>query len=219
MQQEEINIIFNKIANNYDKINDFISLGLHKKIKKDSVKLLEIFPNSKILDLCTGSGDFVKIISEMYPSSKITGIDNCENMLEIAKIKNKTNKFIKADCKNLPINNSSIDFVIISFGLRNILDRTQALSEINRVLKDNGKFLHLDFGNHNFLNKLFDFVLPIFIKLIKSDVESYQYLVKSKENFPEPNKLIKEFEKAGFTLVKRKDYLFHSISAQIMQKL
>ena len=117
MNQEEIKNIFNKIANYYDKVNNIISLGLHKYIKKDSIKLLGISNNSKIIDLCTGSGDFVNIISKMHKSSEIIGIDNCENMLKIAKKKNPNNIFINTDCTNIPFDDFSIDYVTIGFGL------------------------------------------------------------------------------------------------------
>ena len=44
------------------------------------------------------------------------------------------------------------------------------------------------------------------------------HLLKSKEEFPNPDELITEFEQQGFKFIKRKDFLFGTISAQIMQK-
>ena len=219
MKQEEINNIFSKIANYYDRVNNLISFGMHMAIKKNSVKMLEIKNNSKVVDLCCGSGDFVKIISKMHQFSEVIGVDNCENMLKAAKIKNPNRNFIKADCTKLPFENSSVDFVTMGFGLRNIVDRNQALNEIYRILKNKGKFLHLDFGENNFLNKIFDCCIPNLVKVLGYDKECYLYLVKSKNNFLKPNDLIKEFEKFGFKLIKSKNYLFGAISAQVMQKI
>lgn len=218
MKQEEIKNIFNEIASYYDRVNNFISLGTHKKIKRDVVKLLEIPSNAQIADLCTGTGDFVQIISKIHPSTNIIGIDNSEEMLKFAKIKNPNNVFIQADCTELPLKNSTLDFVFMSFGLRNIVNSEKALKEIHRILKNNGKFIHLDFGKHNILNKIFNILVPTFATIFGYDKDSYEYLIKSKNNFPEPEELIKIFEQIGFKLFKRKDYLFGAISVQIMQK-
>ena len=54
--------------------------------------------------------------------------------------------------------------------------------------------------------------------LMLKNKESYEYLAKSKEEFPQPNELIREFTKEGFILKKRKDYLFGIISMQIFTK-
>ena len=218
MKQEEITLIFNKIASYYDKVNNIISLGLHKIIKKDSIKMLEIIDNSKVVDLCTGSGDFVHIINKQSKSLEIIGVDNCENMLKIAKKKNPNNLFINADCTNLPFDNNSIDYITISFGLRNIINRAVALKEINRVLKRGGKFLHLDFGKHNILSSLFNLYVITLTKFVGYDNNSYKWLIQSKNNYPEPRDLIEEFEKIGFTCVKTKSYFFDTISLQIMKK-
>ena len=43
-------------------------------------------------------------------------------------------------------------------------------------------------------------------------------MIKSKEKFPPPEDLIKDFESKGFKLKKRKDFLLGVISAQIMNK-
>ena len=106
----------------------------------------------------------------------------------------------------------------MSFGLRNIINSEKALKEIYRILKNNGKFIHLDFGKHNILNKIFNILVPTFATILGYDKDSYEYLIKSKNKFPEPEELIKIFEQIGFKLFKRKDYLFGAISVQIMQK-
>ena len=50
--------MFDTIAERYDFNNNLISLGMHKKIKKLAVKKLKLNENSKILDLCTGTGEY-----------------------------------------------------------------------------------------------------------------------------------------------------------------
>ena len=124
---------------------------------------------------------------------------------------------MEGDCTNLPFV-GEFDYVTISFGLRNIQNRELAISQIYKSLKNGGKFLHLDFGNHNFFSKIFEKIVNFLVKILKKDEKSYQYLLQSKDTYPEPSELIKEFEKAGFKFVKRKDFLFGAISAQVMVK-
>ena len=87
-----------------------------------------------------------------------------------------------------------------------------------RLESHHNRDLHLDFGNHNALSNIFDFIVPFFVKLLGSNPESYKYLLNSKKEYPEPDELIKEFENHGFKLYKRQDFIFGVISYQILQK-
>ena len=215
---EIVKKMFNKIAEHYDKMNNIISFGTDKLIKRKCIKLLGIAEKSIILDLCTGTGDLVKIIQVLRPKTGITAVDFSKGMLQIAKRDIKNVKFLEADATNLPFENDIFDFVTISYGLRNVQDRTTAISEMFRVLKTGGKVLHLDFGEKNFIGKVFEKLVPIIAKIFGKDYNSYKYLVKSKQAFPEPIELIKEFEAQGFKLVLRKDFILKAISAQIFTK-
>ena len=210
--------IFDNIATYYDRMNNIISFGTDKLIKKHCIKILNISDKSSVLDLCTGTGDLVKIIQKTHPKAKITAVDFSKNMLDIARKQIKEVEFIEADVTDLPFEGNSFDFITISYGLRNIQDRARAISEIYRLLKDDGKVLHLDFGEKNMLGKMFEVFVPYFVRILGKDYQSYKYLVNSKQTFPEPNALIKEFEDQNFKLVERKDFLFGAISAQVFTK-
>ncbi|MBD5402126.1 ubiquinone/menaquinone biosynthesis methyltransferase [bacterium] len=215
---EKIKNLFNEIASYYDKVNNFISFGTHYFIKILAVKMLDIQSNTTCLDLCCGTGDFTKIISKFFPKAKVIGLDFSDNMLKLAKKKNPKNVFVHGDCTELPFGDCEFDYITIGFGLRNIQNREKAIAEIYRVLSHGGKFLHLDFGKHNCISKIFDFVVPHIAKFLGINLEHYNYLLSSKEEFPIPEVLIFEFEKEGFKLLKRRDYLFGAISAQVMSK-
>ncbi|MBR2068393.1 MAG: ubiquinone/menaquinone biosynthesis methyltransferase [Candidatus Gastranaerophilales bacterium] len=214
---KKITKIFNEISSYYDFMNNLISFGLHYFIKIIAVNNLKIKKNSKVLDLACGTGDIVKIISKKEDID-ITGLDISEKMLDIAKKKNPDKKFIEGDILNLPFLDSEFDYVTITFGLRNIENRQKALSEIYRVLKNKGRFLHLDFGEHNFISKIFDTLTPFIVKIFNKDKASYEYLIKSKNDFLQPDDLVEEFKNAGFKLLCKKYCLFKTISFQIMEK-
>lgn len=211
--------LFNQIAVRYDFMNNLISLGLHRAVKKSAIGLLDIKPHSRILDACCGTGDIAEMIKKAEPKAEVAGLDFSENMLIFAKKRVKSVKFFQGDITNTDFPSESFDIVTMSFGLRNIQNPEKALYEINRILKSGGEFLHLDFGNKNILSGIFDIEAPIFAKFFAKDTEPYKYLIKSKEMFPSPDELILDFEKCGFKFKKRKDFLFGALSAQVMEKV
>lgn len=207
------------ISDKYDFINNLMSFGMQILVKRNCIKLLNPNSQDKILDLCTGTGDFARIIKSLQPDSAVTGIDFSEKMLEIAKNKGGEINYIQHDITNLPFRDNEFDIATIGFGLRNIQNTPQAISEIHRVLKPGGKFLHLDFGEKNFISKIFDKIIPILIKPFCDNIFAYNYLIKSKQDFMIPDDLIKDFQSKGFKLVKRKDYCLGIISCQILEKV
>lgn len=214
----KIQKLFNSIAKNYDRNNDFISFFSHRIIKKFVVGMLPKSANTlKILDLCTGTGDIAKLLKNKYPHACIIGADFSVEMLNFARKKHPHITFQQADCLNLPFEDNEFDIITISFGLRNTQDYELALKEISRVLKPNGVFLHLDFEKKS---KLADFVFFLLVKIIAilQKNANYIYLLETKREFPDVNTLIKMFAKYGLTLYKRKDFLLGIISAQMCRK-
>ena len=217
-EPDSIKKMFNKIAAHYDLLNNIISCFTHYQVKKIAVKNLKITPNSKVLDLCCGTGDLGKIAKKLTPSCEVIGVDFSKNMTDLAAKKSPNIKFMEQDATNLNFDDNSFDYVLMGFGLRNIKDRQAALKEIHRVLKKDGVFLHLDFGNKNFLNKIYDLIITFFAKMFFKNTESYLYLLKSKNEFPPPNILAEEFKNAGFNVKTIKYCCFNLISFQICLK-
>ena len=215
---KNIQKIFNNIASKYDFINNVISLGSHYRIKQKCLKNFKIQPHDTLLDLCCGTGDLCQIAKDIQPLALVTGVDFSENMLKIANAKTHNIKYIQSDVNKLPFENNSFNFVTISFGLRNLNNPEKTIEEIYRVLKPNGKFMHIDFGEHNILNKIFNFTVPLIAKVLTKYSYAYEYLIKSKKIFPTPDELIKDFTSKNFKFEKRQDFLFGSISCQIFSK-
>ena len=215
---ENIQKMFNKIAERYDFMNNVISLGMHKYVKYASVKNLNIHPHDRVLDVCCGTGDLSRYLKRVQPLACVTGIDFSEKMLEIAKAKSDDIKYVQGDATNLPFEDNSFDFITMGFGLRNISHPEKAVEEVYRVLRPGGQFLHLDFGEKNFTDKIFNAGVPLMTKIFYDGDISYDYLIESKKVFPTPDELIKDFESKGFKLVKRQDYIFGVNSCQILKK-
>jgi len=216
---EKIRSMFNNIASNYDFLNNIISLFTHYFVKKSAIKALHIQKHSKVLDLCSGSGDLGRIIKNIYPQIEVIGVDFATAMLDIAKKRNPDIIYYLEDATNLSFKNETFDYVVMGFGLRNINNTQYALKEIHRVLKSDGYFLHLDFGVKNYATKIYDKLILLFINFFTKNTDAYKYLIDSKNKFLPPDKLIKLFESQGFQYITHKNLLFGIISYQIMKRI
>lgn len=219
-----INQMFNNIAKNYDKLNDIISLGMHKCIKKRAINNVALKSDSKVLDICTGTGDIsIHIAKNIAKEGKVIGVDFSENMLNIAREKSKTLKnieFMSADALDLPFEDGEFDACFICFGLRNIPNFEKALLEMKRITKKGGFVVNIDTGKPKGIAKCFHHfyffhIVPIFGKLFNGDDGPYKYLPESTERFLSADELVELFEKLEFNNVKKFDFLFGAISEQI----
>ena len=213
-----IKSLFNKISQKYDFMNNIISFGMHKNVKLAAIKALKIEPNSKVLDLCCGSGDLGRIIKKIQPSCDVIGVDFSPKMLEIARLKNPNITYWEIDATDLPFEKNSFDYIVMGFGLRNIPEKNKALEQVHRILKTNGKFLHLDFGDKNIFSKIYDNIILFLARIFLKNMKEYKYLVLSKNNFLTPEELIELFKFNRLECIKCKKVCFNIISFQIMQK-
>lgn len=218
---EIIKNLFNNLANKYDFFNRVISLGMQTKVKKDSLKLLNVHNGNKVLDICTGTGDLIYFLNKLNPNLDLTGIDFSENMLEIARKKQKKSqnniRFFIADGRELPFEDNTFDIATIGFGLRNIENYERVISEIHRVLKPKGQVLNLDFScDKSLANSIFDLITRI-ITSFTSKKNSFKYLIDSKKEFINSIDLINLFRRKNFIFLRRKYFAFDVISAEVFK--
>ena len=211
--------LFDNLSNKYDLMNNIISFGTHKIIKKSAIKALKIRPNSKVLDLCCGTGDLGAIIKEIEPTCDVVGVDFSEQMIELARRKNPNITYWIGNATDLKFEKNSFDYIVMGFGLRNIPEKNKAIEQIYKTLKVNGLFLHLDFGKQNKMSKIYDNIILFLAKLFTKNIKPYKYLVLTKNNFLEPEELIDLFKFNKLEYLTHKNIMFEIISYQIMQKV
>ena len=200
--------VFDQVYDQYDLMNDFISLGIHRLWKKNLLSMMNPSPHQKLIDVACGTGDIAKLfLNNVNMSSEITCVDPNKGMIRKGKEKLKNFKnlnWIISSAEKLPLPNNSYDFYTISFGLRNAKNLNKALSEAYRVLKPGGRYLCLEFSkiqnsNLNFIYKNYSKIIPSIGKLIVGEKEPYEYLIKSIENFINQDELIELMKKNNFT--------------------
>jgi ubiquinone/menaquinone biosynthesis C-methylase UbiE len=88
-----------------------------------------------VLDLGCGYGNYTKIISKY--TDNIIGLDISQRWVDCARKQCPHTKFLLADAHNIPLENDTFD-VIVSIGLFEYVQRSIAIKEIYRVLKNDG---------------------------------------------------------------------------------
>ena len=139
--------VFDQVYNQYDLMNDFMSLGVHRLWKKSLINMMNPSSKQKLIDVACGTGDIAKIfLKSVGNNSQITCVDPNKRMVEKGrkKLENFKNlEWIIAPAEKIPVNENLFDFYTISFGLRNTKNLNKALSEAFRVLKKGGRFFCL----------------------------------------------------------------------------
>ncbi len=199
--------VFNKVFDKYDLMNDFISLGIHRRWKKDFIQMLNPTSKKKLIDVGCGTGDIANLYIKLTNNNtRILCIDPNKKMIEEGKKKLIKHKNIiwKVGCaEDLKVEDNTYDFYTISFGLRNTKDLNKSLSEAYRVLKKGGRFLCLEFSkienaNLEFIYKNYSKIIPFIGQLIVGDKKPYEYLINSIEKFVNQEKLLELMKKNNF---------------------
>jgi ubiquinone/menaquinone biosynthesis C-methylase UbiE len=107
-------------------------------------------PRGTLLDIGCGPGHLALAIARKYPCLKIIGIDNSQEMLQLA-LKNRASlepgapvQFQEADVRQLPLPADSTEFAISTLSLHHWSNPDRALAEIYRVLRPGGQLLIFD---------------------------------------------------------------------------
>ncbi len=222
---------FDQLAGKYDQVSEVLSFGQLHNFKHEAAEKILTRDGGRILDLCTGTGDFALYFAQKFPKSQIIGIDASVEMLRIARDKArrqgiKNVEFKEGDVLTLPYPDGYFDAAFIGFGLRNLTDIEQGLKEFRRVIKEGGYFSSLDLGKprtlfRRFLYRLYRTITSLLGKWIwhRSECNSFQYLMESNEFFPAPAELVRLFESAGFGQVNNFDYMLGGVSQQVGRAL
>ncbi len=216
-KQKKIVSMFDDIAKSYDTANRVMSMGVDISWRKKACDLaFEYYAKDEIeciTDVACGTGDMMGFWDKQAKKSNIKinsliGVDPSSGMIEVAKEKFPSYSYHIAKATEIPLEDKSSDIVSITYGIRNVVQRQEALYEFNRVLKQGGLVVILEFmkdENKNILKKIRDIylhkILPYVGGAISKNLEAYTYLPNSIENFVTVKGLQKELEKAGFEML------------------
>ena len=204
--------MFDRIAPKYDFFNRLFSLRIDLLWRKNLVNWMQSDDPKQILDVATGTGELAIALWKKF-GVKITAVDLSQEMLNLAdkKIKQLGADITiqKANAENLPFESNKFDAVSVGFGVRNFENLEKGLSELRRVVKENGNVYILEFSKmEGVLSPLYNFyfnkVLPFLAKMISGEKEAYTYLPDSVKNFPCGERMKNILLDLGFSKVEYK---------------
>jgi len=223
-KQSLVGQVFKSVAHNYDVMNDAMSLGVHRAWKWFAIAQSGVSYGDTVLDLAAGSGDLsLKFANKVGDEGKVIVTDINQAMLDEGR-KRLTNagvagnvEYCLVNAEQLPFEDNTFDCISISFGLRNVTTKENALASMQRCLKPGGRVIILEFSQptYELFRKAYDAysfnVIPKLGEVIANDRESYQYLVESIRKHPPQEELKQMMLDAGFDHVR-----YHNLTGGVV---
>ncbi len=186
--------MFADIAEDYDRVNSILSFGIHHIWRNETVLASAAKRGERVLDCATGTGDLaISFKQAVGPEGYVLGTDFCSEMVGLAPVKAKNKgleiDFEVADAMDLPYEDNHFDISSIAFGIRNVDDPVQALREMARVVRPEGRVVILEFGQpkgllHYPYRIYSKYVMPAIGGWISGNREAYTYLPETSASFP-----------------------------------
>lgn len=141
-------LYYDLFSNIYDFIIRLHSRDIEGSLRRFITEKANLSQGQNALDLCTGTGSVaIESTNQVGETGLVVGLDFSRGML--AKAKQKTIKFhlnqlhfVQANARELPFKVSSFHGVTCSHAFYELKgeERTRAIREVKRVLKDGGRF-------------------------------------------------------------------------------
>jgi len=222
-KRRHVREVFDSVADNYDIMNDMMSLGIHRLWKRYAINMATLRPGEQVLDLAGGTGDLTRLMAPQVGSDGYVLLADINaamlgngrgRLLDLGIAGNVG--FAQLDAEQLPFADNRFDLVTMAFGLRNVTRQQRALDSLYRVIKPGGRLLILEFSRPAALLKpAYDFysfgILPKLGQLIAKDADSYRYLAESIRKHPDQQTLLGMMEQTGFERCS-----YHNLSAGIV---
>jgi demethylmenaquinone methyltransferase/2-methoxy-6-polyprenyl-1,4-benzoquinol methylase len=219
-KREFLNAIFDDTAQDYDRVERWLSLGTGKWYRRQALLRAGLKPGMRIADVAVGTGLVAEgALNIIGPSGHLVGIDPSPQMMRHAKERLGIDT-VSGTAEALPFDSGSFDFLSMGYALRHVEDINKAFREFHRVLKpgDSGSAgrlcileitrprtrigraclrLHLATLSR---------VLGTFFRLAPRTPELWAYYWETIEKCQPPERVMQALKDAGFTDVKRKVY-------------
>ncbi len=199
-----VRAMFDSIAPRYDLLNRVLTFGMDLGWRRETVAALGLAPDSLVLDLACGTGDFCRELQRA--GLRAVGFDISAGMLHQARTHAP---LVLSDVLALPVPDGVADGVTCGFALRNVADLGQLFDEIGRVVRPGGRIGLLEVAEprsrlprqlHRFY---FHTIVPLIGGLL-SDRRAYRYLPASTAYLPETDELLRMLAARGFSDPTRK---------------
>ena len=204
--------MFDRIAQRYDRLNRFMSLGLDRLWRRRLVRSLgPLKAGDRVLDVASGTADVAMDVAKAWPGTEISGLDPSAGMLGVGRRKvaaadlDDRISLVVGDAQALPFPDDHFAATCISFGIRNVPDRALGLREMARVTRPGGvvAVLELSEPRGGLLSPFARFhvhhVVPRLGAWLSGERE-YRYLQESIAAFPPAERFAALMETSGLVV-------------------
>jgi len=232
---------YGDIHKTYDRVNRVFTFGRDRAWRRMAAGEVIRGRPARVLDLCTGTGDFVLELAIQAARSslrtELTGFDFSSEMLKVARQKYSALRgdisipeirFEEGDAGDMPFRDGYFDSMGITFGIRNLVyantRATRHLEEMNRVLRQGGQLVVLEScrpGSRSwkFFNDFYlRFILPYLGGLMSGNLKAYQYLARSSKNYYSISEMGMILEEAGFRMIRNRSLFMGSVMLLVLEK-
>ena len=201
--------MFSRIVPRYDLMNTLMTGGRMAAWRRMTARTASAGRCGDGLDVATGTGDLAFALASQPGIERVVGVDFCADMVYAAQGKVRQRglqrkvELVVGDGLCLPFADASFVCATIGFGLRNVSDIPQALSEMCRVLAPGGRVAILELTplRPGFFATLFRWylqgIVPVLGRLLARDYDAYAYLFPSMVAFPPADELCRMMESVG----------------------
>jgi demethylmenaquinone methyltransferase / 2-methoxy-6-polyprenyl-1,4-benzoquinol methylase len=203
----DVAAMFDRVADRYDLLNDALSLGMDRLWRRAVARAVDARQGQLVLDLAAGTGTSSRAFTTA--GARCVACDFSLGMLSAgARRPHPAVRFVAGDALDLPFRDQAFDAVTISFGLRNVADTSQALTELLRVTRRGGRLVICEFshlparGLNSAYEQYLGRVLPPVARLLSANAEAYDYLAESIKDWPAQKQLAGTIAAAGWSAVR-----------------
>ncbi|MBX5467738.1 MAG: class I SAM-dependent methyltransferase [Firmicutes bacterium] len=150
-EPDDTSSLFDRIARRYDWWSTLLSAAGIRAWHALALDLLDLRPGLRVLDVGCGTGRATRAMARRVGrGGEVVGLDPSRGMLEVARMDHRPGPemaalhWVEGEAEALPFEDRQFDRVTAQFSLRNTRRWPQALAEMVRVLKPEGRLLILD---------------------------------------------------------------------------
>ena len=201
-----IQAMFGRLVPWYDRMNRCMTVGLDGRWRRAAAVAADP-EGARVLDLGSGTGDLARAL-ERAGAARVVRVDFTRPMLVADRRKAAARgeappSALQADALQIPFPDASFDAVTSGFLLRNLVDLSQGLREMLRVLRPSGRLVALDITHVPSgplalpRRLLFHRLATGVASRLSGDHDAYRYLSRSLDGYPDARTLARMLTDAG----------------------
>src|ERR1700761_2205819 len=224
----EVAAMFDELAGRYDLLNDLLSAGQVRLWRRVVARAVAARAGERILDLAAGTG--TSTMTFAASGADCVACDFSIGMLRAGSTRVRANPdgpqpaFVGGDALRLPFGDELFDAVTISFGLRNVADTQQPLTEMLRVTRPGGRLVICEFSQLSVrpLRILYERylarALPAVARRVSRNPAAYDYLAESIVDWPGQAELARLLHEAGWSAVKWRNLTLGIVAVHVARR-